>query len=71
MKLRGNRKKFFRCRYHGQCCEVVDEIRQTVISRTEEKEEAKLEIKLGILEDKWDGFDWYWSLSDVVNEVEI
>ena len=45
MKMRGKRRKWGRCKLHGQHCEVVHDIRENTSTRASEKEEVIKEIK--------------------------
>lgn len=45
MKMRGKRKKWGRCKLHGQHCEVACNIRENISTRASEKEEIIKEIK--------------------------
>ena len=43
--MRGKRKKWGRCKLHGQHCEVAYNIRENISTRASEKEEITKEIK--------------------------
>ena len=51
MKMRGKRKKWGRCKLHGQHCEVAHNIRKNTSTRASEKEEITKEIKTFIDKD--------------------
>lgn len=44
MKMRGKKRKWGRCVYHGQNCEVACNIRENTSTRASEKIEAFKEI---------------------------
>lgn len=45
MKMRGKKRKWGRCKLHGQHCEVAHNIRENISTRASEKEEITKEIK--------------------------
>ena len=51
MKMRGKRRKWGRCKLHGQHCEVAHDIRENTSTRASEKEEITKEIKTFIDKD--------------------
>lgn len=44
MKMRGKKRKWGRCLYHGQNCEVACNIRENTSTRASEKIESNKEI---------------------------
>ena len=46
MKMRGKRKKWGRCVYHGQHCEVTCDIRENTSTRASEKTETSKEVNI-------------------------
>lgn len=51
MKMRNKRRKWGRCKLHGQHCEVAHNIRENTSTRASEKEEITKEIKTFIDKD--------------------
>ena len=46
MKMRGKRRKWGRCKLHGQHCEVACDIRENTSTRASEKTESDKEINI-------------------------
>ena len=66
MKMRGKRRKWGRCKLHGQHCEVAHDIRENTSTRASEKEEAIKEIKKFNLENNMARIEGNtWIIEDV------
>ena len=46
MKMRGKRRKWGRCKLHGQHCEVACDIRENTSTRASEKTETSKEVNI-------------------------